>query len=90
MKLPNPFKLLWLQFRSEWRLRWRDVAVLAVIGIANNALYLGFSYSGMQTVSAGLTALIVSTNPVLTSLLAAIAAFSSVTRFFASSRYSLC
>src|SRR5947209_18709644 len=20
MKLPNPFKLLWLQFRSEWRL----------------------------------------------------------------------
>jgi ABC-2 type transport system permease protein len=24
MKLPNPFKLLWLQFRSEWRLYVRD------------------------------------------------------------------
>ena len=24
MNLPNPFKLLWLQFRSEWRLYARD------------------------------------------------------------------
>src|SRR5438270_13468768 len=24
MNLPNPFKLLWLQFRSEWRLYVRD------------------------------------------------------------------
>jgi len=56
---------------ANWRLAWRDGLVLAVIGIANNALYLSFSYSGMRTVSAGLTALIVSTNPVLTSLLAA-------------------
>ena len=55
----------------KWHLAWRDGLVLAAIGIANNALYLGFSYSGMRTVSAGLTALIVSTNPVLTSLLAA-------------------
>jgi drug/metabolite transporter (DMT)-like permease len=58
-------------FRANWRLAWRDVLLLAAIGIANNALYLSFSYSGMRTVSAGLTALIVSTNPVLTSLLAA-------------------
>jgi len=56
---------------ANWRLAWRDGLVLAAIGIANNALYLGFSYSGMRTVSAGLTALIVSTNPVLTALLAA-------------------
>ena len=58
-------------FRANWRLAWRDVLLLAAIGIANNALYLGFNYSGMRTVSAGLTALISSTNPVLTSLLAA-------------------
>jgi drug/metabolite transporter (DMT)-like permease len=58
-------------FYKEWRLGWRDLFALAGIGVANNALYLGFSYSGMQTVSAGLTALIVSINPVLTSLLAA-------------------
>jgi drug/metabolite transporter (DMT)-like permease len=56
---------------ANWRLAWRDGLVLVVIGIANNALYLSFSYSGMRTVSAGLTALIVSANPVLTSLLAA-------------------
>src|SRR5712691_6290354 len=35
--------------RREWRLGWRDLLVLAGIGIANNALYLGFSYSGMHT-----------------------------------------
>jgi drug/metabolite transporter (DMT)-like permease len=58
-------------FRANWRLGWRDALVLGAIGIANNALYLSFIYSGMRTVSAGLTALIVSTNPVLTSLLAA-------------------
>jgi drug/metabolite transporter (DMT)-like permease len=58
-------------FRANWRLTWRDALLLAAIGIFNNALYLGFNYSGMRTVSAGLTALITSTNPVLTSLLAA-------------------
>src|SRR5262249_2128466 len=42
--------------RAKWRLDWRDVLVLAAIGIANNALYLGFNYYGMRTVPAGLTA----------------------------------
>jgi drug/metabolite transporter (DMT)-like permease len=58
-------------FQASWRLGWRDVLLLAAIGIFNNALYLGFNYAGMLTVSAGLTALIASMNPVLTSLLAA-------------------
>jgi drug/metabolite transporter (DMT)-like permease len=58
-------------FQANWRLAWRDALLLGAIGIFNNALYLGFNYSGMHTVSAGLTALIASTNPVLTSLLAA-------------------
>jgi len=58
-------------FQPNWRLTWRDALLLAAIGIFNNALYLGFNYSAMHTVSAGLTALIASTNPVLTSLLAA-------------------
>src|SRR5215475_6174687 len=44
-------------FSRKWRLGWRDLLALAAIGTANNALYLGFSYSGMHTVSAGLTAL---------------------------------
>jgi len=27
--------------REGWRLSWRDAAVFAVLGVANNALYLG-------------------------------------------------
>jgi drug/metabolite transporter (DMT)-like permease len=57
---------------AEWRLRLRDLASLIVIGIANNAVYLGLNYVGMRTVSSGVTALIASANPVLTSLLAAL------------------
>src|ERR1041385_6239463 len=60
-------------FRSEgWQLSWRDVAVFAVLGVANNALYLGLGYTGLQTVSAGLGGLIVSANPVFTAALAAL------------------
>ncbi|MDU6830326.1 MAG: DMT family transporter, partial [Bradyrhizobium sp.] len=41
-------------------------------GIANNALYLGLGYTGLQTVSAGLGGLIVSANPVFTAVFAAL------------------
>ncbi|WGS21646.1 MULTISPECIES: DMT family transporter [unclassified Bradyrhizobium] len=58
--------------RDEWDLTWRDVAVFAVLGVANNALYLGLGYTGLKTVSAGLGALIVSANPVFTAVLAAL------------------
>jgi drug/metabolite transporter (DMT)-like permease len=51
---------------------WRDLAFLAVIGIANNAMYLGLGYVGLRTVSAGLGTLVVSANPVLTAVLAAV------------------
>ncbi|MDH6256987.1 DMT family transporter [Bradyrhizobium sp. BR13661] len=57
--------------RGDWSLSWRDVLVFSVIGIANNALYLGLGYTGLQSVSAGLGGLIVSTNPVFTAALAA-------------------
>jgi drug/metabolite transporter (DMT)-like permease len=55
-----------------WSLSWRDVAAYAVIGLANNALYLGLGYTGLQTVSAGLGGLIVSANPIFTAVLAAL------------------
>ena len=51
---------------------WRDAAVFAVLGVANNALYLGLGYTGLKTVSAGLGGLIVSANPVFTAVLAAL------------------
>ena len=60
-------------FRSEgWRLSWREVAIFAILGVANNALYLGLGYTGLQSVSAGLGGLIVSANPVFTAALAAL------------------
>jgi drug/metabolite transporter (DMT)-like permease len=57
--------------RDAGPLSWRDVAVFAVLGIANNALYLGLGYTGLKSVSAGLGGLIVSANPVFTAVLAA-------------------
>lgn len=39
-------------------------------GLLTNAVYLGLTYTGMKSVPAGLTAILVSTNPLLTSLLA--------------------
>lgn len=53
------------------KLRPRDVGALALIGIFNNACYLGLSYVGLTTVSSGFTAVIVSANPLLTTLAAA-------------------
>jgi drug/metabolite transporter (DMT)-like permease len=53
-------------------LSWRDTGAFALIGVANNALYLGLGYTGLQTVSAGLGGLIVSANPVFTAALAAL------------------
>jgi len=55
-----------------WTLSRRDVFAYALIGLANNALYLGLGYTGLQTVSAGLGALIVSANPIFTAVLAAL------------------
>jgi drug/metabolite transporter (DMT)-like permease len=60
-------------FRGDgWELSRRDVLVFAILGVANNALYLGLGYTGLKSVSAGLGGLIVSANPVFTALLAAL------------------
>lgn len=58
--------------REGWQLSWRDAAMFAVLGVANNALYLGLGYTGLKTVSAGLGGLIVSANPVFTAVAAAL------------------
>jgi drug/metabolite transporter (DMT)-like permease len=57
---------------DAWSLSWRDILVFALLGVANNALYLGLGYTGLQTVSAGLGGLIVSANPIFTAVLAAV------------------
>jgi drug/metabolite transporter (DMT)-like permease len=57
--------------RDASPLSWREVAVFAILGVANNALYLGLGYTGLKSVSAGVGGLIVSANPVFTAGLAA-------------------
>src|SRR3954447_325979 len=60
-------------FRGEgWQMGLRDAAGFAVLGVASNALYLGLGYTGLKTVSAGLSGLIVSANPVFTAIFAAL------------------
>lgn len=54
-----------------WTLSRRDLLLFATLGIANQAVYLGLGYVGMRSVSAGLAALVISANPVLTAVLAA-------------------
>jgi drug/metabolite transporter (DMT)-like permease len=56
---------------DDWNLSRRDIIAFILIGIANNALYLGLGYIGLKTISSGLNALIVSANPVFTAVLAA-------------------
>ena len=54
------------------RMSRRDVLAFSLLGIANQAAYLGLSYIGIRSISSGLAALIVSANPVLTAVLAAL------------------
>jgi drug/metabolite transporter (DMT)-like permease len=54
----------------RWALTRRDVMLFAVLGIANQAVYLGIGYIALRDISSGLSALIVSANPVVTAVLA--------------------
>lgn len=54
------------------RLGRRDLLLFAALGVANQAVYLGLSYVGLRTISSGLSALVISANPVLTAVLAAL------------------
>ena len=52
------------------RMKGRTIASWAILGVFNSALYLGLSYTGMQTVSSAFTAVLISANPLLTALIA--------------------
>lgn len=70
--------LLWLlmrRFAPEVSLRTMDRGAMGLAlasGLLTNVVYLGLTYTGMQTVPAGLTAILVSTNPLMTSALASL------------------
>lgn len=50
----------------------RTLLLALLAGLLANAVYLGLTYTGMQTVPVGLTAILVSANPLLTACLAAL------------------
>jgi drug/metabolite transporter (DMT)-like permease len=52
------------------KLARRDLLLFAALGVANQAAYLGLSYVGLRTISSGLSALMISANPVLVAILA--------------------
>jgi drug/metabolite transporter (DMT)-like permease len=52
------------------RLRWRQAGWLFLLGVLNNAVYLGLTWIGMTTVSSAFAAVIISTNPLLIGALA--------------------
>ena len=49
--------------RASWTLKRRDVLMFALLGIANQAIYLGVGYVGLLSISSGLSVLIFSCNP---------------------------
>jgi drug/metabolite transporter (DMT)-like permease len=58
--------------RVRWTLSRRDVLLFALLGIANQAIYLGVGYVALRDVSAGLAVLIFSANPIVTAVFAAL------------------
>lgn len=66
---------------ARWPATWRDVARLALVGVLIHAVYLGgVFYSIANGLSAGLSALIVGTQPILTALAAGLLAGETLTR----------
>lgn len=69
--LAAPLCLLLGRLRGEGALpSFRAVAPLVLLGLLNNAVYLGLSWSGMRTVSSGFAAVLISANPLLTAAIA--------------------
>ncbi len=59
-------------FGVPLKLDRRNLLLFAVLGVANQAAYLGLGYIGLRSIPSGLSALIVSANPVLAAVLAAV------------------
>lgn len=55
---------------TRWTLGRREVALFAVLGFANQAIYLGLGYIGLREISSGLSVIIVSTAPIATAVFA--------------------
>lgn len=65
--------LMWAAFRGDLRgLSPRELIILAALGLFNHALYLGLSWTGMGTLSSGLSTVLISANPIVVAVLSAL------------------
>ncbi|HVV63169.1 MAG TPA: DMT family transporter [Pseudolabrys sp.] len=55
---------------ARWTLSKRDVLVFAALGVVSQAMFLGIGFIALKTVSSGLAALIISSNPIIAAIFA--------------------
>lgn len=62
--------LAWAHWRGTLRkLTLQELGVLSVLGLLNHALYLGLSWTGMGSLSSGLSTILISANPIVVAVL---------------------
>lgn len=62
--------LAWAQWRGTLRmLSLSELGILSALGLLNHALYLGLSWTGMGTLSSGLSTILISANPIVVAVL---------------------
>lgn len=62
--------LVWVAWQGN--LRWlslQETVILGSLGLLNHALYLGLSWTGMGSLSSGLSTIIISANPIVVAVL---------------------
>lgn len=64
--------LAWAYWRGSLRaMSLQELAVLGTLGLLNHALYLGLSWTGMGSLSSGLSTILISANPIVVAVLSA-------------------
>lgn len=62
--------LAWAHWRGTLRrLTLHELGVLSALGLLNHALYLGLSWTGMGSLSSGLSTILISANPIVVAVL---------------------
>lgn len=62
--------LAWAQWRGTLRmLSLPELGILSTLGLLNHALYLGLSWTGMGSLSSGLSTILISANPIVVAVL---------------------
>lgn len=68
--LAGGLMLAWAHWRGSLRmLSLQEWGILGVLGLLNHALYLGLSWTGMGSLSSGLSTILISANPIVVAVL---------------------